>query len=226
MRTRTPRSLLLAFVVSIACCPVLGIYCLLIGRMGSIEFRILATAADVSAASILGFAGAIPCERRCWNPLGPLGVLSTAIALVLVLLAIWVKPSFKNSFYEAVGVSCVIGVALPHIGLLSLARLQLQYGWVRRMTIVAIILLAASIIYLIVASPIWPAVNFWERLIGVFSILYGCGTITVPIMHRVSSIRVREEVKTVEFLLTMTCPRCEKPQQLPAGRSKCMQCGL
>ena len=226
MRTRTQRSLLLAFVISIACCGVVGIYCLLIGRMGSMEGRILATTTAVSGASILGFAGAIPWEHRRWHPLGPLAVLSTAVAMVLVLVAVWLRPSSRSSYYEVMGVSCVIGVALPHIALLSLARLKRQYGWVRRMTIVAIILLATSIIYVIVADPSWQAQRFWIRLMGIFSILSACGTIAVPIMHRVSAIRVREEVKTVELLLTLTCPRCEKPQQLPAGRSRCTQCGL
>ena len=112
---------------------------------------------------------------------------------------------------------------MPYIGLLSLARLKRQYGWVRRMTIVAI---ATSISYVIVVDPSWQAQRFWMRLIGIFSILSACGTIAVPIMHRVSAIRVREEVKTVELLLTMTCPRCDKLQQLPAGRSRCTQCGL
>ena len=226
MRTRTQRSLLLAFVISIACCGVVGIYCLLIGRMGSLERQILATASVVGGASILALTGAIPWERSRWHPIGPLGVLSTALAMVLLLIAVWLQPSSRTSFYEAMGVSCVIGVALPYIGLLSLARLRRQYGWVRRMTIVAIILLATSISYVIVVDPSWQAQRFWMRLIGIFSILSACGTIAVPIMHRVSVIRVREEVKTVELLLTMTCPRCEKPQQLPAGRSRCTQCGL
>lgn len=226
MRTRTQRSLLLAFVISIACCGVLGIYCLLIGRMGSIEERILGTAAAVGGASILGLACAVPWERRRWHPLGPIGVLSTTVAMVLMLVAIWVEPSFKTSFYEALGVSCVIGVALPHIGLLSLARLKRQYGWLRRMTIVAIVLLAASIIYVILSNSSWPGEEFWMRLIGVFSILSACGTIAVPVMHRMSVIRAREDVKTVELSLTLTCPRCAKTQQLPAGRSKCGQCGL
>ena len=226
MRTRTQRSLLLAFVSSIACCGVVGIYCLLIGRMGSLEGRILATASVVGGASMLALAGAVPWERRRWHPIGPLGVLSTAVAMVLLLIAVWLEPSYGTSFYEAMGVSCVIGIALPCIGLLSLARLKRQYGWVRRMTIVAIVLLATSISYVIVDPFSWRSEEFWMRLIGIFSILSACGTIAVPIMHRVSIIRVREEVKTVELLLTMTCPRCEKSQQLPAGRSRCTQCGL
>lgn len=226
MRTRTQRSLLLAFVISIAWCGVLGIYCLLMGRMGRMEERILASAAVVGGASILGLACAVPWERRRWHPLGPVGVLSTTVGMALLLFEIWDSPLLRGSSEHAVGISCVIGIALPHVGLLSIARLKRQYGWVRRMTIVSIVLLAVTIIYVIFAEPRWPAADFWFRLIGIFSIAVVCGTTAVPIMHRVSAIRAREDVKTVDLTLTLTCPRCEKSQQLPAGRSRCTQCGL
>ena len=226
MRTRTQRSLLLAFVISIAWCGVVGIYCLLMGRMGRIEERILGTAAVVGGASILGLACAVPWERRRWHPLGPIGVLSIMVAMTLLLVAIWANPWRRSPFYHVMGVSCVIGIALPHVGVLSIARLKRQYGWVRRVTIVSIVLLAASITYVILGEPRWPGFQFWERLIGILSIAVACGTIAVPIMHRVSAIRAREDVKTVELALTLTCPRCEKSQQLPAGRSRCKQCGL
>lgn len=228
MRTRTQRSLLLAFVISIAWCGVVGIYCLLMGRMGRIEERILGTAAVVGGASILGLACAVPWERRRWHPLGPIGVLSIMVAMALLLIAIWADPWGRkwNSYYKVMGVACVIGVSLPYVGLLSIARLKRQYGWVRRVTIVLILLLAASITYIILETPRWPAMMFWERLIGILAIAVACGTIAVPIMHRMSAIRAREDVKTVDLSLTLTCPRCEKSQQLPAGRSRCTQCGL
>lgn len=225
MKTRTQRSLLLAFIVSIASCGVIGIYCLLIGRMGPLEGRILGTASAVGGGSILGLVGAIPWERRRWYPLGPISVLGTSFALILILYAIWMDPH-NNDFWQVMGVACVVGVALPHIALLSLARLRRQYGWIRRMTIVAIVLLASGIIYIIVQNDQrWYADSIW-RAIGVFSIATACGTIAIPIMHRVSAIRVREEIKTTELMLSLTCPRCQKTQQLPAGRSRCEQCKL
>ena len=66
----------------------------------------------------------------------------------------------------------------------------------------------------------------WYRGMGVLSIGVACGTIAVPILHKVSAIRLREAVRTTELVLQITCPRCSKGQTLSVGRSKCGQCGL
>ncbi|MBU0717421.1 MAG: hypothetical protein KJ749_04160 [Planctomycetes bacterium] len=66
----------------------------------------------------------------------------------------------------------------------------------------------------------------WGRAMGVLAILVVCGCIAVPILHRVSAIRIREETRTTELSLSLTCPRYGKPQKLPAGRSRCAECGL
>ncbi len=71
-----------------------------------------------------------------------------------------------------------------------------------------------------------PNEEAWFRTMGVFGILSACGVIAVPILHRVSAIRLREAVKTVELMLSLTCPRCEVAQSRPAGRSTCETCGL
>jgi MFS family permease len=225
MKSQTQRTLLLGFIGSISCCGLVGIYCLIIGRMGQFEAKVLATTGIVGAASILGLASAIPWERRRWHPLGPLAMSAVGAALALVLILIWAElaPSRWEWFYKLTGVAGVFGVALPHAGLLSLARLRPQYEQVRFWTILAIVLLAGQIILSIITEP---SEDLWYRLMGVLSIAVVCGTIAVPILHRVSAIRTREAVRTVELSLSLTCPRCGKAQELPVGRSKCAACGL
>ncbi|UCC31673.1 MAG: hypothetical protein JSU86_05215, partial [Phycisphaerales bacterium] len=208
---------------------LVGIYCLVVGRMGWLEERVLGTTAVVGTASILGLASAIPWERRRWHPIGPVGLAAVAVALVLVLVAIWVdlpwpRPA-REAFYKTMGVACVVGIALPHVGLLSLARLRREYGWVRRCTAYVIAALAAMIAFTII-TEIDGRDDEWFRAMGVVGITVVCGTIAVPVLHRVSAIRVREAIRTVELLLSITCPRCNKTQDLPVGRSKCAQCGL
>jgi NhaP-type Na+/H+ or K+/H+ antiporter len=227
MTSQKQRALLLGFIGSIACCGLVGVYCLLIGQMNWIEARVLGTTAAVGAASILGLASAIPWERRRWHPVGPAGMVAVAIALLLVLVAIWGGASrfafAEEMFLKAMGVACVIGVALPHVGLLALARLRRSYGWVRRVTIILIVMLTALIAFLIVFEPFE---DFWARLTGIFAIGVVCGTIAVPVLHRVSAIRTRDDVRTVELELSITCPRCSETQNVRAGRSKCGRCGL
>lgn len=226
MQFQTQRSLLLTFIGSIAACGLVGIYCLLIGRIGWFEERILGTTCVVGAASILALASAVTWERRRWHPVGPLGAAAATVALVLAVVAIWAEPieRYWPYFYDALSLAWVAAVALPHVGLLSLARLRPGYEWVRRWTSVVVFLLAL-LIALVLLDFIDDS-DLWLRPAGILAIADACGTIAVPILHRVSAIRKREEVRTVELTLALTCPRCQQSQTVPVGRSKCAGCGL
>ena len=90
-------------------------------------------------------------------------------------------------------------------------------------TIAGIIVLAAQIIFSIITEPSSDA---WIRGMGVLAIATACGTVAVPLLHRMSAIRTREAIKTVELELSLTCPRCDLTQQLAVGRRKCKGCGL
>ena len=231
MRSQTQRSLLLGFIASIAFCAAVGIYCLLVGQMTSFVGRVMATAAAVAATSILALIAAIPTELRRWHPIGPLGLLSTTIALGLSLFEIWAPynwnlPIEHSDREKVLGVSWVAAVMFPHLGLLSLARLRSQWNWVRTGTVLVVAVLALQISVTIIFEEFARIGDEWFRGMGVLSIAVACGTIAVPILHRVSAIRLREAVRTTELAVEITCPRCAKNQTLSVGRSKCAQCGL
>jgi len=230
MKSQTQRTLLFSFLASIAACGVLGVYCLLQGNLGPIEGRILGSTALVGATSIIGLVGVMAWEQRRWHPLGMLGVFFAAAALLLSLTLIWsrdlglVSLERNEEFWKVIGISWVLGVALPHVCLLSFARLHAGYLWIRRATIMAIGLLAALVSFAIITEGYGG--DGLIRLIGILSIADVCGTIAMPILHRVSSIRTREAVRTSELQLTLTCPRCETAQKLAVGRSACIKCAL
>ena len=82
-------------------------------------------------------------------------------------------------------------------------------------------MLAAQICWSIVAEM---DNEFWYRLMGVVAILDVCGTIAVPVLHRISAIPAGTgEMATT---VSLTCPKCGKLQRLPMGRSQCAHCGL
>ena len=71
-----------------------------------------------------------------------------------------------------------------------------------------------------------PNADLWMRMIGVLSILAVCGTITVPILHRISAIPREGEERAVGDRLILICPRCSKQLEQPLGHSTCGGCGL
>ncbi|MEK6800232.1 MAG: hypothetical protein AABZ12_14830 [Planctomycetota bacterium] len=233
LQSATQRKLLISFILSIAACGLVGIYCLLQGQMGNLEWRILGTTSLVAAASILGLAAAVLWDRKRWPPLGLLGMLGQGPALVFVLPLVWLDwstwqnfPDWRDFFERAAPVAWVIAIALPHVGLLSLGRLHRSYEWIRRWTVIMIAALGLLIIYLVLVEPNYYSMETWMRLVGILSIGVVCGTLAVPILHRVSAIRTREAVRTVELRVSLTCPRCAVVQEVPVGRSTCAHCSL
>ncbi len=223
MQSQTQRTLLLAFILSLAGCGLCGIYVLIIGDFGDFEARVLATTASIGAASILGLAAAIPHEQRRWHPVGLLGLIAVTAALMLALILIWRVVDESERMGKTLGIACTFAVAFPHVGLLGLARLHRRFDWVRALTVATIVLLSIQICYMILAEDGGEGLF---RLLGVLAIITVCGTIAVPVLHRVSAIHAIQNVKTAEVSLSLTCPRCGKLQMLPIGRSRCGQCGL
>lgn len=223
LRSQTQRVLLFAFIASVVGCGLCGIYVLVVGDFGDFEGRVLATTASVGGAAILALASAIPWEKRRWPPIGLLGLIAVGVALVMILLLIWTRFWRIDLFVHSLGTACVFAVALPHVGLLSLARLNRAYEWIRYGTVVVVALLAAQIIGIIWAQPHGDDMF---RIMGVLAILDACGTIATPVLHRVSAIRTHEVVRTADLTVALTCPRCGGAQTLAVGRSKCNKCGL
>lgn len=225
LQSQTQRSLLYAFVASVAACGLVGIYALLAGNFGSFEGKVLGSTASAGGAAILSLAAAIPTEKRRWRPVGPLGLIAVAVAFVMLLVLIWVDHAWRNdTFIKSLGITCVFAVAFPLIGLLSLARLRRSFEWMRVVTVIDAALLAATIIVIIIIEP--HGDEPWIRIIGTLGIVAVCGTIATPVLHRVSAIRDENAVRTTDLVLAFTCPRCSTAQSLPVGRSRCARCGL
>lgn len=225
LTSRTQRVLLKVFIWSIVGCGAIGITCLLVGTFGWVESRVLLTSGTVSGLALLGLASATVWERKRWQPLGPLGVGAGVVTLIITLIAIWVKFDWpeEEKVHKAVACSWIATITLTHIALLALARLKRSYEWVRGVTITGILLLALQIIFSIITEA---DDDLWIRGMGVLAIATACGTVAVPLLHRMSALRTREAVRTVELELSLTCPRCELTQQLGVGRRKCKGCGL
>lgn len=223
MRSNTQRSLLLSFVGSIVLCAVVGIVCLLTGSFGQLQAKVLLTTGTVATASILGLASASVWERRIWHPIGPLGCTVVAISTVLVMGFIWRTWSrIDEGFVKAVLLSVVWAVAVPHLSLLGTGRLRQAFEWVRWVTVVGVVVLAVQLSTIILFEPHG---DLWARWIGVSAIAVACGSIAVPILHRVSAIPL-DGAHALPRELSLVCPSCGAQQVVPVGRARCAQCGL
>jgi len=218
MKSHTQRSLLLGFVLSIA-----GSYCLLLGRWGSFELRIMGSTAGIGAASVLALANLAAYEQRRWRPVGLLGLGIVGAALFGWLACVWQDAWDSETFAKATAITWITAVGVTHTALLALARLNKRYEPVRWGTVLAVGLLVVQSAGMIISEA---DEEMWWRLMGVLAILAVCGTLTVPILHRVSALRARGDIQTIELKVSLTCPRCGKTQTLPIGRSKCSGCGL
>ncbi len=123
MQSQTRRSLLLGFIVSISFCGLVGIYCLLSSSFGRFEGQVLGSTAVIAGVFLLGLASAMVWERGRWPAVGLAGLICTVPTLVLTLAAIWFDL-FPNPWEKTLGICWTLAVALPLVGLLSLARLR------------------------------------------------------------------------------------------------------
>jgi len=224
MRSQTQRSFLFAFIASISLCGAIGVYCLLVGEFTSLVGQILGTTASVAGASLLALASAVPWERKRWQPIGPLGMLAAAVWLTLMLCLIWIDRFVnEEALVKATVVATVIAIALPHAGLIGLARLRREYDWVRMGNVASIALLAG----LIICAVLFEIDDeFLLRVIGALAIVDVCTSVAIPILHRVSAIHEHDSIRTTTLEVSLTCPRCSKTHSLPIGRSACPSCGL
>ncbi|MFO0838959.1 MAG: zinc ribbon domain-containing protein [Phycisphaerae bacterium] len=222
--TRTQRSLLWGFISAMSACGLIGIYVLLLGHFGTLEARVLGSTAAVGGASILAMASAVSWESRRWAAFGLLGMVSTALALLFVLIMIWdVAPrAALETFGRITITACALAVSFSHVALLAMARLHRDFEWVRFATVGAIAVLAGLVLVVVWYQPIG---DVWPRMIGIAAILDACGTVAVPVLHRLSRMRLRERTVTTQLQLQFTCPRCNRVQTQPAGASRC-ECGL
>src|SRR5262245_32469277 len=121
IRSKTQRTLLLGFIASICLCGLVGIYCLLQGKLGGFECRVLLSTGAIGAGSILALASAVPWELRRWHPLGAIAMFAVAVATAFTVTLIWSDFWHSEGIWICMAISWVFAVALPHLALLSLA---------------------------------------------------------------------------------------------------------
>ena len=175
------RPLLFLLVGSVILGALLGIILVLRDNWGWLEIRVMMTTIVVAVTSICGLACDLSRLPRGLNLKPRVGLISTLIAALLVLLQIW--DLVGDQLFEKLPVSAVIfAVASVHICLLSIAKLTGRYRWVTFIATQLIYGLAGILIALILFEI--DAGEMW-KFIAALTIVVAALSLVIPILHRV-----------------------------------------
>jgi len=223
------RTFLVGVIGSLSLAALLGIWVFLFGGFGDTEAKIIGTTLTATLFSMTSLGAAVVLERGRWR----LAMISTfvigAIGLLVFLILIWFEQVWRILDDDLLVkiIICLVtwAVALPHMGLLSLASLKNFYLWARRAALSTVLLLAISITVCALVDG-EPDEDFWLRVIGILGILTALGTITVPILAKVAGIDQEAGVESTAMQMQIICPRCRLRQTIRSGHSRCSGCKL
>jgi hypothetical protein len=224
-RTRLARICLRMTIVPLAACALMAIGALIFGGFDSNGWRILGTCAATAFASMAGLGCAVPYDRRMWKRLAVLGMCLSGAMWVSLLLAIWTDV-FRHGVYEKIPfLLTVAAMALSHVSMLTIARLASQYRWVRVATVFVVVALAVTLSGAMILDEGDEDIL---RAIGILAILVALGSLTIPILHRLSALRdpILRALDTIEEVIVI-CPRCQNHLKLLVGATQaCDRCEL
>lgn len=226
IQTKAQQLFLLGIVITLSLSAVMGIIAVIAGRLDPFWAKVLGTTSAIGATSIIGLAGATSDHLKGARPAGIVSIVAACLSLVFTLIMIWGELTEQSWVFKIGVTSWVAAVALALTGLVALAKLA--GGWQKGIRWVT--WFSYAVIFLFACYEIWAQTenDIVLRTLWIADIVAVFGTITVPILHRISAIAASADLiralrsETIE----LTCPRCEAKQNLLVGKSKCNQCGL
>ncbi|UCD29928.1 MAG: hypothetical protein JSV03_05485 [Planctomycetota bacterium] len=171
---------------------------------------------------------AIPCanlaQARRWQPLPYLGIVFCSLALLMVLACIWKDDLVDESFAKSTAVCAVIAFSFAHNCFLGRVPVMPALGWLFKLAIASLWMMAAVITYMIVGEEYDE--DLLVRIAGAVGVLDSVATIALVIMTKVKQVEKIQGLESSAAQIKLFCPRCTIQQVVVAGASKCSGCGL
>lgn len=214
------KAFLVSLIVSVVVSALLGIAALLIGEFGELQAKVLLTTVSVSAFSICALCCAALFETGRATALPAAGILIGGLGGLLVVCGIWGEPG-SEGYWKTAGSFAVVGVAIAHMCLLSLARLKSGHAWALWAAYATIGLLT-----LMIVRAIWyePEEETFFRWMGVDAILVTALSILIPVLHRLGG-GPSEPFPDEGRACRVVCPGCGAEETRFLGRIQCAHCG-
>ena len=175
------RPLLFLLIGSVIFGALLGIILVLRDNWGWIESRIMLTTIVIAVASICGLACDLSRMPRGLNLKPRVGLVSTLIAALMLMLQLWevVEDQLSGKYTVCM---IIFAVASVHVCLLSIAKLKGRYRWVSFIANQLIYGLAGILIALILFAT--DPGEMW-KFIAALSIVIAAMTLVIPMLHRI-----------------------------------------
>ena len=174
--------------MSLAGSALIGITIILTGDFDKTEINVLATAAALAAFSILSLPSLFHLERTRYAYLTWVGILSSIALLAMVLLVIWGVNIFNGeAFGKTLGSVGVVAFATNHALLMLIAAPRKILISLCQWATTLIIATVGALILIAIWAEEMPETMM--RPFGALGILDALGTITVPILVRMSRPR-------------------------------------
>jgi hypothetical protein len=173
------------FIASVSISAVLGISVILLGNFGEIETKVLLTTFTITCISILGLACGANLEAKRGKLLPISGIGLSILSAILWLILIWFENSLGDILIRFLMSVTILAVALSHISLVSLAKLDNKFRWAIIGIYISVGLLVTILLGLIWGEGTFES-DFVMRILGVLSIIVAALTILIPILHKLS----------------------------------------
>ena len=223
----SPKRIALWFlIISVGLSAVLGIIAIISGNFGDFEARIILTTVTISAASVCALAAGALWENRGARTLPRIAVALAVFAALLIIIGIWAKIS-EEEFWKFNATVGVLAIASAQACLVSLAQLAPRFVWTQVVALIAIVFLAAQIIFIIYGDVREEGIF---KALGATAILVAALTIMMPIFHRLSrgdlsESKSKSAIADQYLFPTVLCPRCGTTQPNSYTQITCTSCG-
>lgn len=210
-------------IASLVLSALLGIYAFLFGDFGKTEVKILFTTLSLTLFSLtsLGSAAALGAGRA--RVISAAGLGLSGIGFVLFLLGIWPEWLENEEFWKWMILAAIWPFSFAQVGLLSFASQKGRARWAYLGTAGVILTLAVVLSTMVVFELEREELL---RFLGTLGILDACGTITTPILARLTQGRETADGSAPFEGVRLECPRCGRSQVYALGWSPCPNCSL
>jgi peptidoglycan/LPS O-acetylase OafA/YrhL len=180
------RLFLKLLIVSVVISSLIGIGILLFGNFGHIEVRVLFSTLTITVTSVFGLACGAYLEsgRRRVIPIAGIGL--AVVAALMCFLVIWNVLDNSEVFVKAFLTATLLASACSYLSLLSLARLDQRFSWIRIAAITCVGLLSTILLYILWFEPQGEN-DLVYRVLGVLGIVLASITVVTPVLHKLSS---------------------------------------